>query len=129
MQVLNIKTTGSVPSGTFYIGRSNPKVGIGSALGNPFVMGKDGNRDEVCAKYRKWLWAQLENYDPTKPLTPALNSLKYLCLTKPDLVCWCAPAKCHGDVLKNCVTWLTEGEGQQHSFYIHAVKPMLSCYV
>jgi hypothetical protein len=33
-------------------------IGRGSKWGNPFVIGKDGDRDEVIAKYREWIKTQ-----------------------------------------------------------------------
>ena len=44
---------GSVLPGPAYVGRPSP-------LGNPFVLGRDGNREEVIAEYRHWLWAQMQ---------------------------------------------------------------------
>ena len=78
MVVLNKRRVG-IPRGAVYIGR-------GSKWGNPFIIGKDGNRDEVIAKYiayakRKFSWEELHT------------------LKGKDLVCYCAPLDCHGDVL------------------------------
>lgn len=39
--------------GQVYVGRPTP-------LGNPFQHGRDGSRAEVIARYRHWLWAQLQ---------------------------------------------------------------------
>lgn len=78
-KVLNKRVSG-VPHGAIYIGRP-------SKWGNPFVIGKDGTRAEVIAKYREHLWA-------SPALRDALPELK-----GKDLVCWCAPCACHGDVL------------------------------
>ena len=79
--VLNARKFGKRSSATqLYIGRP-------SKWGNPFVMGRDGSRTEVIAKYRAWIVAQ-----PT--LMNALDELRGR-----DLVCWCAPLACHGDVL------------------------------
>ena len=41
-------TDGKLPAGARYIGRP-------SRWGNPFKLGRDGNRDEVMAKYAAWL--------------------------------------------------------------------------
>ena len=56
--------------------------------GNPFVIGKDGTREEVIKKY--------EEYIRNKPeLLNRLNELK-----NKRLGCYCSPRyKCHGDVL------------------------------
>jgi uncharacterized protein DUF4326 len=62
-------------------------IGRPSKWGNPFKIGRDGSRNEVIAKYRKWLL--------TRPdLIAALPELRGR-----TLVCWCAPLPCHGDVL------------------------------
>ena len=78
-KVLN-KKHGGVPSRAVYIGRP-------SKWGNPFVIGRDGTRAQVIAKYRAWL---LRN-DALMAALPELRGK--------DLVCWCAPSPCHGDVL------------------------------
>lgn len=62
-------------------------IGRPSKWGNPFVIGKDGNRDEVIAKYENYL---VKN----KYLMSQLHELK-----GKNLVCWCAPLACHADVL------------------------------
>lgn len=55
--------------------------------GNPFVLGRDGDRWEVIARYRRWL--------PTQPkLMAALHELK-----DQRLGCHCFPLACHGDAL------------------------------
>jgi uncharacterized protein DUF4326 len=55
--------------------------------GNPFVIGRDGTREECIAKYEKWL--------PTQPhLMAALHELRGRVLG-----CHCAPEPCHGDPL------------------------------
>ena len=68
-----------IPRGAVYIGR-------GSKWGNPFIIGKDGNRSEVIAKYI--------SYAREKFSREELRELK-----GKDLVCYCAPLQCHGDVL------------------------------
>lgn len=79
-KVLN-KYKDGVPTNAIYIGRP-------SKWGNPFVIGKDGTREEVITKYRAWLLAQPEKVEEAKRE-----------LAGKDLVCFCAPKGCHGDVL------------------------------
>ena len=79
MKVIN-KRDASASAG-IYIGR-------GSAWGNPYVIGKDGNRAEVIAKYRKYAVMMLSE-----------NPHWLYRLRGKDLVCYCAPLACHGDVL------------------------------
>ena len=62
-------------------------IGRPSKWGNPFVIGKDGTRDHVIAKYEAWLRTRPE-------LTAALPELHGKVLG-----CWCSPLPCHGDVL------------------------------
>lgn len=63
-------------------------VDRGSRFGNPFVLGGDGSRDEVCDKYEKY-------YLPHKPsITSRVDELrgKVLC-------CHCYPERCHAESL------------------------------
>ncbi len=62
-------------------------IGRPSKWGNPFVIGRDGTRQEVIAKYRAWIVDQPE-------LMAALGELRGKVLG-----CFCAPRPCHGDVL------------------------------
>jgi len=55
--------------------------------GNPFIIGRDGTREQVIEKYRRWLLTQ-------KELLDKIHTLKGKVLG-----CWCKPAACHGDVL------------------------------
>lgn len=63
-------------------------IGRPSKWGNPFVMGRDGNREEVVKKYHDWILTQPD-------LLKDLHELK-----GKVLACWCAPLACHGDVLE-----------------------------
>lgn len=62
-------------------------IGRPSKWGNPFVIGRDGPREEVINKYANWVKQQPK-------LMAALPELKGRVLG-----CWCAPMACHGDVL------------------------------
>ncbi|OGT54325.1 MAG: hypothetical protein A3E01_15280 [Gammaproteobacteria bacterium RIFCSPHIGHO2_12_FULL_63_22] len=66
-----------------------------SKWGNPFVIGRDGAREEVIAKYREYILGRPD-------LLAALPELR-----GKRLGCWCAPKACHGDVLVE----LLRGEG------------------
>ncbi len=80
-KVLNARQVGTRPAADrVYVGRP-------SKWGNPFAIGRDGTRDEVIAKYRSWLMQQ-----------PALLA-QLPELRGKNLVCWCAPQRCHADVL------------------------------
>jgi len=62
-------------------------IGRPSKWGNPFEIGKDGNREEVIEKYKEWIKNQPELL---KDLPELKNKI---------LACWCAPKACHGDIL------------------------------
>ena len=75
------------PAGAVYVGRPSP-------FGNPFVIGRDGDRATVVARYEQWLHAP----EQAALLQRAISELRGR-----DLVCWCAPAACHADVLLRLV--------------------------
>src|SRR4051794_35653764 len=70
-----------------YIGRHPRNGWRKSKWATPFKLSRDADRDLVIAMYRRWL---LHRPD----LLAALPELR-----GKDLVCWCAPEACHGDVL------------------------------
>lgn len=78
-----------------YIGRPNKRE-PGACLGNPFEIGRDGDRGEVIAKYRDWLPHQAGR------IVTSLNNIRdYMKLGfNVELECYCAPQACHGDVIK-----------------------------
>lgn len=59
-----------------------------SAWGNPFLLGEDGTRDEVCDLYETVYWPR------KRRLQQEVADLRGMALG-----CWCAPARCHADFL------------------------------
>jgi hypothetical protein len=89
--------------GQAYVGRPSP-------LGNPYALGRDGNREEVIGKYRQWLWDQLQQ--PNSPQERELRRLLALAVAgKLELLCWCAPLPCHAEVVRRALLWLAGEEG------------------
>jgi hypothetical protein len=84
-RLVNIRKVGW-PKGPndIYIGRGGSGDG---KWGNPFIMGKDGDRATVVARYREYLLGR-------KDLIEQLPSLR-----GKTLFCFCHPLGCHGDVL------------------------------
>jgi len=74
-----------VPSNAVCIGR-------GSAFGNPYMIGKNGNRSTVCDKYIAYKSSQ-----------PALIRKVKRELAGRELVCFYNPSQCHGDYLSTQV--------------------------
>ncbi len=56
--------------------------------GNPFIMQSEDDRDECCDGFERYLQR-----------TPELLAAVKRELVGRDLVCWCAPKRCHGDIL------------------------------
>ena len=90
MRIWNKRTDRNIPKTAVYVGRPTP-------WGNPFVIGRDGDREAVIAKYRRWLWKRMqqERFDR--------NQLAHL--AGKDLVCHCAPQPCHAQVLARAAQW------------------------
>ena len=95
MQVVNQKQAGKV--GT-YIGRPSP-------LGNPFVVGRDGTREEVIGKFRRYVWTEIQS--EKGPVVEAINGLTERAMKGEAIVlrCWCTPLACHGEVIVQCIAW------------------------
>lgn len=74
-KVLN-KKYDSIPKDAVYCGRP-------STYGNPFVIGKDGDRNEVCDQFEKQI----------------LPHLDVTALRGKDLICFCKPLRCHCDAI------------------------------
>ena len=80
-KVLN-KRTDDIPPDAVYVGRP-------TKFGNPYMEGRDGNRDEVCDKFGMKMRVCSNEF-----IAEIKRELK-----GKDLVCWCAPLRCHADEL------------------------------
>lgn len=76
MPKVHNKRAGTAPAGAVYIGRGSP-------WGNPFPISKGMTRDDVCEKFER----------------EVLPTLDVSALAGKDLVCFCKPARCHGDAI------------------------------
>ena len=75
-------------------------IGRPSVLGNPYK----GERSQVIAQYRTWLWNEINK--KSQVLTELLRLKEIAEVADIALICWCAPKPCHGDIIKNCIEWL-----------------------
>lgn len=64
------------------------EIGRPTQWGNPYITGRDGNREQVIAKFEWYLRHNPELVERAKRE-----------LRGRDLVCYCKPLPCHGDVL------------------------------
>ena len=81
-RVLNKRTHG-IPAGAVYVGRP-------TRWGNPFHMHSEVARNLVCDQYENWIMAP-EQLSDRVAIRRELRGK--------DLVCWCAPKRCHADTL------------------------------
>ncbi|MHA2281538.1 MAG: DUF4326 domain-containing protein [Promethearchaeota archaeon] len=79
-----------MPTRVVHCKRADYDVYIGrpSKWGNPFSLGKDGDRTEVIEKYKDYLRSRPDLIEDARKE-----------LRGKTLGCWCSPQLCHGDVL------------------------------
>ena len=79
-KVWNIKKDKDIPKDAVFVDRR-------TKWGNPFVLKSEAERDFVCDEYEKYLYENTALYDQLEELTGL------------DLICNCAPKRCHADLL------------------------------
>ena len=103
-RVLNIKHLGhKVPPDS---GLYRPRDGLGlpeSKWHNPFKLRRSANR-----KSRAEVLVRYERHLHDSGLIAQIHELRGY-----DLVCWCAPEPCHGDVLLRLANERTTKDGEQ----------------
>ncbi len=105
MEVLNFYHLGKIiPENAVYIGRYNHNFNLpASKFANPFPVSKEaGGRGSTIEKYRQWLWHQLVSEKITKA--------ELLELDGKNLVCYCKPQACHGDVIIAAIKWVKSSD-------------------
>jgi len=77
--------------------------GRGSALGNPFPMANESQRNKVCNDYEEY-FNQKVKVEKNEPMLKQLR-LIYSQALKGDvnLGCFCAPKRCHCDTIKKFI--------------------------
>lgn len=91
----------------YYIGRPSP-------LGNPFSHHSKStavrvrSREEALEKYEAWLEEQEEGSVVLKELRKLVAQYKEKGYLK--LICWCAPASCHGHIIARKIEEMLENE-------------------
>lgn len=71
--------------------RCDVYIGRGGPFGNPYVIGQDGDRDEVIRKFRDYFHQRLKMDRDFRKKVEALKGK--------TLGCHCAPLNCHGTVI------------------------------
>jgi Domain of unknown function (DUF4326) len=72
-----------------------------TVFGNPFIIGRDGDRAEVCQLYRQWI---------AQPEQAALRQRMRTELRGKNLLCCCAPLECHATTILHIANKLWEND-------------------
>ena len=75
------------------------KVDRTSSLGNPFLMGNQYTRDDVCDYYEAWFYEN--NKQESKRFLKLVKVYKEF--GKLRLFCWCAPFRCHAETIRKAI--------------------------
>ena len=102
--IVNVKT---FADSSDYIGRTMPGR-KGSPLGNPFKVKPHGpypTAESTLNDYKRHLWKLMQDHD--SPAYIELLRLVDKAENEPiNLACWCAPGRCHGEVVKAAIQYL-----------------------
>jgi len=93
---------------THWATQADVYIGRPSVLGNPYHLGPKETRGATIARYKAWLWEQIQ---AGGPVLDAIMDLK----PEANLVCWCHPQPCHGDVIMAAYAWLKSREKQEEN--------------
>ena len=85
--VINRKTL----KGGVVHGKNQQFIGRPTIWGNPFKIGRDGDRETVIKKYKVHFLRKIETDKTFRSRTLRLRGK--------ELVCYCKPLACHGDVI------------------------------
>lgn len=84
----------------YKINMSDPDVvyiGRGSVWGNPHRMKNEAGRAWCIELYRRTLWKKIQTREITVQMLLALDGKR--------LACYCAPKRCHGEVIIKAIEW------------------------
>jgi len=81
-------------------------VGRGSPLGNPFKLNYESERDDVISKYREYINSSNLDSRQVKELVRIYKLYKENAGI--NLECWCAPKKCHAEIVVDFIRYMEE---------------------
>lgn len=104
MNVLNFYHLGCIiPENAVYIGRKNIKFGLEESIfKNPFYLKDNEPRGSTIEAYRQHIWIEV--------LEERITKKDILDLEGKDIVCYCKPKSCHGDVVKALYLYVKNNE-------------------
>jgi hypothetical protein len=93
---INVRNKKTYKGEGVYIGRPSP-------LGNVFRITKTQTREMAVERYAIWLQDAIK-YKAPEIMEPLESLFKTLVNNhKLNLICWCAPELCHGDIIKKAL--------------------------
>jgi hypothetical protein len=81
-------------------------VGRPTLLGNPYHVQHDG-REQAVERYRAWLRRQWQGGGAVKEALLEL-ARAYKERDELTLLCWCAPQRCHAEVIRDAVLGIVQ---------------------
>ena len=95
IEICNLRNTKPTQPYDFKVDRSSP-------LGNPYYMQFEEQRNEVCDKYERWFYKQIETSIAFMCELSVLQTV-YKQYGKLRLFCWCSPKRCHAETIKKYI--------------------------
>jgi hypothetical protein len=86
-------------------------VGRPTELGNPYVIGRDGSREQVIEKYHTWLRKQWRFRRPARAFLEELVE-QYRATGQLTLLCHCAPQRCHAEVIADAIQKIAQRQAE-----------------
>jgi hypothetical protein len=83
-------------------------IGRPSAFGNPFVLGKHGDRAGVIAGFKEWMLQSDAPAAAKARIECGRLAKRLLEGERIALMCWCSPQPCHGDIIRERVLQIYE---------------------
>jgi hypothetical protein len=112
IKIVNGYKDGFIGENKLYIGRYNHKLKLKtSPLSNPYFISKVLKRDEAIALYKRFIWQSIKRCRDELIVDGIMDELiKISKSNNTELVCYCKPLPCHGDIIINAVEWLKTQE-------------------
>jgi len=95
-------TVGNLRTDSHLLGRPGVfRIDRTTALGNPFVMRNEAQRDSVCDQFAAYLPKARKH---NRAFQVAFDELVAAAREQPiTILCWCTPLRCHGHPLKAAI--------------------------
>lgn len=114
--IRNLKEMKDVKMGPMdvYIGRYNKGRKLKeSVLANPNPLESESERDSNLTKYKLWLWGKMQTFCFSAEYDELIRIGRLSNEGAVTLWCWCAPKKCHGDIIKAAIEWMAGNENKE----------------